>query len=269
MNSLLLHPRTKAELIAFANDPPQGVLLVGPHGTGKKTIAMTWAGMAGSPELITVLEPDEKGVITIDATRALYQRTRAKQPGRQIVIVDHAETMGVEAQNALLKLLEEPRADVTFVLTAPTHESLLPTILSRLQTVDILPVSAASLSARAAELVDAQTLAQMLFVAAGRPAIFVTLLTDPQAFEKHKLIMLQAKKLLNASPYERLTSVVELCKDRPAAIATLEAMAYMLTQQIRKDPNSAHIATANRLQTCLQRLQNNGNLRAQLTYAFA
>lgn len=269
MNELLLHPRTKAELLALAEDPPQGLLLVAPHGMGKLTIAKTWAASVTQAQLITILEPDEKGTITIDATRTLYQRTRSKQSGHQVVIIDHAEAMGVEAQNAFLKLLEEPRANVTFILTAPSAESLLPTILSRIQITSVLPVAAADLMQHAARTKsDPQTLAQILFVAAGRPATFVTLLQNPQAFERHKAIMQRAKQLLGATPYERLAQVQELAKDRAEAVATLEAMAYMISQQIRKAPTNALLIFADALQECLQRLQQNGNVRAQLTHVF-
>lgn len=269
MDNLLLHPRTKAELLALKNNPPQGLLFIAPHGTGKHTIALTWAAAITAPHLVSVLEPDEKNIISIDATRMLYQRTRGKQAGHQVIIIDHAESMSIEAQNALLKLLEEPRAHITFILTAPSQEALLPTILSRLQTVDILPVSAAVLASLANKKTDQQVLAQMTFVAAGRPATFKSILTDPQVFDAHKRVMLRAKALIGSSPYERLAAVTELNKDRQAAIAILEAMAYMLGQHIRKQPAASSIALANKLQTCLQQLQSNGNLRAQLTYVFA
>lgn len=269
MNELLLHPRTKAELLALAEDPPQGLLLVASHGMGKLTIAKTWAASVTQAQSITILEPDEKGTITIDATRTLYQRTRSKQSGHQVVIIDHAEAMGTEAQNAFLKLLEEPRANVTFVLTAPSSESVLPTILSRVQTMMVLPVSSVILTQHAeGTTVDPKALAQILFVAAGRPATFVTLLQNPQAFEHHKVVMQRAKQLLGATPYERLAQVQELVKDRVEAMAILEAMAYMIAQHIRKTPSNSLLTFADALQDCLQRLQQNGNVRAQLTHVF-
>lgn len=268
MDDLLFHPRSKAELLAFAQEAPQGLLIIAPQGMGKLTVAKAWAALLTAPHLVMVIGPDEKGTIPIETIRLLYQRTRSKQPGRQVIIIDHAEAMGAEAQNALLKLLEEPREGVTFVLTAPHSQSLLPTIQSRLQTTTLLPVSSATLSAFAANQADAQTLAQMLFVAAGRPGVLVTLLQNPQAFATHKQIMQQAKQLLNASAYERLSHVPELSKDRAQTIAVLEAMSYILEQYIRKEPSANLLSLADSLQTCLARLQQNGNLRAQLTHVF-
>lgn len=271
MDGLLLHPRTKAELQALIADPPHALLFVAPTGSGKLTVAKQWAAQLAANATVSVLEPDEKGTITIDATRGLYRATRSKQAAHQVVIVDHADAMGGEAQNAFLKLLEEPRANVTFILTAPSADGLLPTILSRVQTVAILPVSTPVLTAHAQKMqpgIDAQSLAQALFVAAGRPATLVSLLQDPATFDHHKETMRRAKQLLAASAYERLGQVQALAKDRELTVATLEAMTLMLQKQIARSPSSSSIQFADTLQECLRRLRQNGNVRAQLVHLF-
>lgn len=271
MEDLLLHPRTKAELSALLTDPPHALLLVAPAGFGKRTVAEAWAKQLAKNAAISVLEPDEKGTITIDATRTLYQRTRAKQDGWQAVIVDHAEAMSTEAQNAFLKLLEEPRPNLTFILTAPAPDAMLQTILSRLQAVIMLPVSANALADYAKKItpsIDAQTLQQQLFVANGRPAALVHMQQDPASFDAHRAIMQRAKQLMGADIYQRLALVGELSKDRPQAVATLEAMAHMLELQIKHAPAPRLITLADALQITLARLRQNGNLRAQLTSLF-
>lgn len=271
MDDLLLHPRTKAELAALLADAPHALLLVAPSGFGKRTIAEAWAKQLAKNTAISVLEPDEKGTITIEATRTLYQRTRAKQDGWQAVIIDHADAMSTEAQNAFLKLLEEPRPHLTFILTATTADAMLQTILSRLQVVHLLPVSANVLAAHAKKLtpqIDAQTLQQQLFVANGRPAILVEMQQDPASFDGHRGVMQRAKQLMGADAYQRLTLVGELSKDRDQTIATLEAMAHMLELQIKHAPVPRLIKLADALQQTLARLRQNGNVRAQLTSLF-
>jgi DNA polymerase III delta prime subunit len=271
MDDLLLHPRTKAELIALLTDAPHALMLAAPSGTGKRTVARNWGERLADKTGVSVLEPDEKGTITIDATRALYQRTRAKQAGHQVVIIDHAESMSGEAQNAFLKLLEEPRPGLTFILTASDADDMLPTIQSRLQVVQIHPVSAQALGAEAKRLrpgIDDQTLAQLLFVANGRPATLLTMLEDEKAFEHHKQIMQKAKLLLSAGQYERLAMVQELTKDKGELTATLEAVAHMLKLQMLRDSALKWVAVADSLQECLRRLRQNGNARAQLVHFF-
>src|ERR687887_276355 len=51
----------------------------------------------------------------------------------RVVIIDDADTVNVEAQNALLKTLEEPPAASTFVLVTSRPDVLLPTVISRCQ----------------------------------------------------------------------------------------------------------------------------------------
>lgn len=271
MDDLLLAPQTRRHIAAFAADPPHALLLVGAIGVGKRTIAYALAGQLTKSTLITGMEPDEKGTISIDAVRNLYQRTRSRQDGRQVIVIDHAEAMGIEAQNAFLKLLEEPREGVTFILTAPSAEALLPTISSRVQTIHVPKVAQAELQALAAKKgaqLQPQELAQLLFVADGRPAVLARLLDDPEAFAHYKQLMKQAKDMLAATPYERLAHIHTIAKSRDDATTLLEAMARMIHIQLLRQPNDQLIAFADAIQECLARLAQNGNPRAQLTSLF-
>lgn len=59
----------------------------------------------------------------------------------KMYLLENAQTMTVQAQNALLKILEEPPSYAVFLLTAESRESMLPTILSRCVTIPLSPVS--------------------------------------------------------------------------------------------------------------------------------
>jgi DNA polymerase-3 subunit delta' len=63
------------------------------------------------------------------------------QYDKKIYIIEKADTLNVQAQNALLKTLEEPPAHVMFLLLAERAEAFLPTILSRVVTMKIRPLS--------------------------------------------------------------------------------------------------------------------------------
>lgn len=73
--------------------------------------------------------------IRIGAIRELRRNLSLSNslPGRKFVIILNAEEMRIEAQNALLKTLEEPRKNITFILLTTRKEQILPTILSRCQ----------------------------------------------------------------------------------------------------------------------------------------
>ena len=80
-------------------------------------------------------------VIKVDEIRQLAAfavGTRQSAP-RKVVVVEQAELMNVNAANALLKTLEEPPPDTHIILTSTRPGRLLPTIVSRCQSMRINP----------------------------------------------------------------------------------------------------------------------------------
>ena len=64
----------------------------------------------------------------------------------KIGLITQAERLTIEAQNALLKILEEPIGDSILILTAPRKENLLPTVISRCQLINLPEKAAIELS---------------------------------------------------------------------------------------------------------------------------
>jgi DNA polymerase-3 subunit delta' len=99
---------------------------------------------AGKHPDVQLIEPDGARV-KIDQVRAL-QHDLALRPveGRyRVAIFDQFETATAEAQNALLKTLEEPPNYVVLILLAADPELLLPTIISRCQQIMLRPLTTA------------------------------------------------------------------------------------------------------------------------------
>ncbi len=95
--------------------------------------------MAGMhPDIIT-LSPDN-GSIKIAAIRELYQLiiSNPHEARMRSVLVENAEMMNEQAQNAFLKMLEEPPANTFFILITGNTNRLLATIISRCHTIRIL-----------------------------------------------------------------------------------------------------------------------------------
>ncbi|MBK0398499.1 DNA polymerase III subunit delta' [Limibaculum sp. M0105] len=88
-------------------------------------------------------------VIRIDEVRDLrrFLGLSAADGGWRAVVVDAADEMNVQAQNAILKMLEEPPARTAFLLVSHSPAALLPTIRSRCRTLDLAPLSPADLAA--------------------------------------------------------------------------------------------------------------------------
>lgn len=85
---------------------------------------------------------EERLVYAVDDIRAIraYLALRAGQPGRRVIRIDNVECCTVAAANALLKVLEEPGLDVTFILTTASPARVLPTIRSRAMLYRLQPV---------------------------------------------------------------------------------------------------------------------------------
>ncbi len=79
--------------------------------------------------------PAKARSIGVDAVRLLKSDVyiRPNDLDRKLYIIGHAERMTVQAQNALLKILEEPPEGAVFFLLCENRAALLPTVLSRVQ----------------------------------------------------------------------------------------------------------------------------------------
>lgn len=79
------------------------------------------------------LEPNEKGVITVDSVREILDLLTTKQANARIVVISPADTMNEAASNAFLKNLEEPKENYHFALITDNLYQIIPTVRSRSQ----------------------------------------------------------------------------------------------------------------------------------------
>jgi DNA polymerase III subunit delta' len=139
---------------------PPSLIFAGPEGVGKRMAAVALAQLMNCLEPgkfdgldacgacvsckriargvhadILMIEPGDTGAIKIDQVREAIERSAYKpfEGRRRVVILNDAEALNAEAQNALLKTLEEPPAASTFIIVTSRPDMLLPTVLSRCQ----------------------------------------------------------------------------------------------------------------------------------------
>lgn len=268
MKKPLLHPVTDKKLSILLSDLPQSLLLSGPVGVGLSTLAAYIANTVGEVTLTVLPEKDEKidiekGTISIDSIRRLYASTRTIQTGKLIVIIDYAERMAHPAQNAFLKLLEEPGKNIYFILVTHTPSKLLPTVTSRTQEFEVQPITTKQSEALLDELnvTAVQKRTQLLYVADGLPAELNRLVTDDDYFASNAQIVRDARDLLQAKPYQKLVVAQKYKDDREAALKLLVTTANILRRSISDKPQSHSIAQIDSLLFAYQQIQANGNIR--------
>lgn len=84
-------------------------------------------------DVLVLRREKDKATIGVDAVREVIRLAgqHTYEGGKRIVLVEEADTLTPQAQNCLLKTLEEPIADIVFFLIAKDTIDLLPTVLSR------------------------------------------------------------------------------------------------------------------------------------------
>jgi DNA polymerase III delta prime subunit len=110
-----------------------------------------------SPETELIHLIAEKTSLTIKQVQELNIPLSISARLPRIVWIEEANLLTVPAQNALLKMLEEPPASTTFYLTSSSATSLLPTIRSRCQTI-MLPSTTSSLPSPLSSLKEVMSL---------------------------------------------------------------------------------------------------------------
>jgi DNA polymerase III subunit delta' len=148
---------------ALAGDPSHAYLFRGPRGSGKRAAARAFAAeviatASAEPEDArrrALLDPSPHPDLVwlaptgaqhmVEEVRERVIRAAAYRPfegGKRVFVVEAAEAMRDESQNALLKTLEEPPGFVHLILLSSEGEGLLETVASRCQTIEFAPLPA-------------------------------------------------------------------------------------------------------------------------------
>ena len=116
----------------------------------------------------------------------------------RLAIIDEADKMSEEAGNALLKLFEEPGEQTLIILISPAREMMMPTIISRTQTLGFFTVPEHELASYIEERVPSSQHHAFLSLAAGRPGILMRLCEDSAYAQEEQAFADEISKTVNA-----------------------------------------------------------------------
>jgi DNA polymerase III subunit delta' len=229
----------------LGGDVPHALLLVGPGGVGKSTLARDLAAgllcsgasggarpcgacrgcrmvRSGNHPDVHVLAPEGPG-----GQIRIGERTNPDpgtvrrlvtdlsllpvEGGARVAIVEQADRLNEDAQSALLKTLEEPNAGVTIILCADQEERLLPTVRSRCARLRLGRVPVRDLETLLEEHgIDPPLGARLARLSAGRPGLALAYAAAPEAVVARGEMARTLLDLLRTGRAERLTAIGRL-----------------------------------------------------------
>jgi DNA polymerase III delta' subunit len=231
---------------------PHGILVTGPGGVGKSTLAEDIAAgllcrtedaelrpcrtcrgcralehgnhpdlhrlaPTGAGLVIPIGGREERGVRDLVRDLALLP----VEGGARVAVITAADRMTEDAQTAFLKTLEEPPAGTVLILTASDEERLLPTIRSRCVRIRLGPVSRQDVEGILVDtgLVEPPAAARLARLAAGRPGDAVALARAPESITIRSEV---GRTLLDLTAATR-TDRLRIARDLLARTAALGA----------------------------------------------
>jgi DNA polymerase-3 subunit delta' len=246
VKQLVLHTDTEKTLDTIAHTPPHALLILAPAGAGKTAIAEQLAAqligididkLSNYPYFKRLVQPNGKA-ISIEGVREIIHfmalRTTGNGTVTRIVLIEHAQAMTTQAQNALLKTIEEPPAGTVLILTAHSELGILPTILSRVQKLPLrLPTGAMIATYFQQVGYHPAAIQKALAMSDGLPGLTAALLMSD---ETHPLVAatVTARALLQRTAFERIVSIDELTADRDLWNNTIFMLARMADISLRK-----------------------------------
>lgn len=266
---------------------PHALLFVGPEGTGKFMAAQALAqtvlcrqrkdsapcGACGSclkfqaqsHADLTVLTTEDKS-IKIDQVREAERalRLRPVEGDAKFFLIEDAHRVTLQAQNALLKTLEEPPGNSYIVLTTVNLRAILPTVVSRCQRISFQPMPLEQIRAHLVEHQGISNAHAQMIAALSQGSLGAAIHTAQEELEQLLERRNRAASLdvsLNPGAYalDALDRAAELAEDRHSMGQDLEMLMIWLHDQMVLASGSEQQALANADQS--ERLEQLANKR--------
>ncbi len=246
---------------------PHAILIEGEAGLGKRTLAAYIAQAAvcegevrpcgqcrschlarvGShPDILLTAPEDKKKTISVAQVRQVRQEAYLKphMAARRVFLFEQAETLNEQAQNALLKILEEPPADALFLLVAASGQALLETIRSRCVTFSLAPPTRdeAFCVLKASQKKPDQELFAALEATGNNIGRALDFLRQKKARQTDELAERFLAQIASGTSLDLLLTVQPLQKDRAGAAAFLDELQLCIVRALRDSFDEKEVA---------------------------
>lgn len=226
-----------SQIEAYFKNPRHAVLLTAPKGYDMQGIVkkLTEILPGYAKERLFEVLPNEKGSIGIDEVRTIKKSVELKSYSPQdhvYVAIYNVSTMTDEAQNALLKALEEPNNNVHFILTTTSTGGIFDTILSRVELLHVSKPSKQMIVNSFKSLGYTETSIEEAYrFADGIPDTVLGILNQPEK-NAYTDTAAMCKQFLVSSPYERLRIIESYTSDRLLLMSFLDTLLTLIKASI-------------------------------------
>ncbi len=272
---ILFSEKDKLNLSRFFEEPPHAMMLVRPGGfvsLEEAWLAGEILGASNATNLIRLAPEDGKKGVGAAQIRSMVSSlsTGSRRGGeRRLVVISDEHAFGEPAQNALLKMLEEPPEGVHFMLLAGGTDFFLPTIISRSSLVKLNGPDEERLISYAKDSLNLNAAdAKLLWMQAGREVGSFLKLSQDEAKKERSLKMLSdAKKFMGASSYERLVVLKSYVAARQEALDFIASLLVVLEIVASKGAKEALVVKdlVIKAERSLKNILANGNPKLELT----
>lgn len=269
----LVHPVSSKKIVHAARSSDSPILIVGSDASGRDAALSLLLASALDRNTFLHLRYDAASNFGIDEVRELWKELAKKiSPGQtRLVTIDNGHALRHEAQNALLKTLEEPPAMTLLILLADQADNLLPTIRSRVRLLHVLEPTLEQYYSLYNEMPQ-ELLALYYRITDGRPAQ-MKLLAESDVDSKGSLD--RARGILSMNTYQRLAAIDGIVKDKELSVDSLLDELLILcrgalhkTAAASSDAYRSWLERSSKVLEALTDLRKNGNAKIILTDLF-
>lgn len=234
MNKILLNDSVNLAVNFYLKEPNLPLLIIGEEGSGKFYLARyVTQNLLNNLKNIDEfpyfkIVESSTASISIDQIRELQKyltlKPALKSKINRVVIIKDAQKMTIEAQNALLKIIEEPPDYTAIILTAEAKHSLLETVVSRTLSINIIPPTLVQATEFFTKFdINTENITRNYNLSGGAMGLLTSLLDDNDEQPLfHQIII--AKQIFTELTFKSLTRTEEILKDKPQFALLLRAL---------------------------------------------